>query len=39
VGELLAGKTLSYPHVTGVTFKKAPKAVEPKADQLPLDVG
>ncbi len=39
VGELLAGKTLSYPHVTGVTFKKAPKAAGPEADQLPLDVG
>lgn len=26
VGELLEGKTLSYPHVTGTTFKRAPRA-------------
>jgi DNA methylase/NACHT-associated inactive Restriction Endonuclease 1 len=26
VRELLEGKSLAYPHITGVTFKKAPKA-------------
>lgn len=26
VGELLGGKDIDYPHVTGTTFKKAPKA-------------
>ena len=37
VRELLDGKTLAYPHVTGTTFKKAPKAT-PEHGQGTLDV-
>ena len=36
IEELLAGKTIDYPHVTGTTFKKAPKAAAPTADQAQL---
>jgi len=42
VRELLEGKGIEYPHVTGVTFKKAPKAeaAGPEAEPLPgLDSG
>jgi hypothetical protein len=39
IRELLEGKGLDYPHVTGITFKKAPKAQPERADQLPLNVG
>ena len=37
VGELLGGKRLDYPHVTGTTFKKAPKAetARPEPETLP----
>ena len=37
VRELLEGKTLDYPHVTGTAFKKAPKA-ERRAEQMPIDL-
>jgi hypothetical protein len=33
VADLLAGKSLDYPHVTGVTFKKAPKATLVPSEQ------
>ena len=42
VRELLDGKGITYPHVTGTTFKKAPKAKPdaPEAEPLPgLDSG
>ena len=37
IAELLDGKTLQYPHVTGTTFKRAPRAErEPQGqNQLP----
>jgi hypothetical protein len=39
VAELLDGKELSYPHVTGTTFRKAPKAdVETGDEALKLDI-
>jgi DNA modification methylase len=39
VGELLEGKTLAYPHATGATFKKAPKAEADSGEEaLQLDV-
>lgn len=37
VKELLDGKGLDYPHMTGATFKKAPKLADPEAEQLGLD--
>jgi hypothetical protein len=41
VGELLGGKSIGHPHVTGVTFKKAPKAKQggPVAEPLFSDDG
>ncbi|MBD0328569.1 MAG: restriction endonuclease [Thermoleophilia bacterium] len=39
VGELLEGKDIDHPHATGTTFKRAPRATQRPADQLPLDVG
>ena len=38
VRELLDGRTLAYLHVTGRTCCRAPRAEEPAADQLPLDL-
>ena len=38
VRELLDGKTIDYPHVTGLTFKKAPKEQAIPAENLTLDV-
>lgn len=37
VEQLLDGKQIDYPHMTGTTFKKAPKAQPdaPEADPLP----
>jgi hypothetical protein len=37
VGELLEGRQIDYPHVTGVTFKKAPKAEPEGPEALTLD--
>ena len=35
VAELLSGKQIDYPHITGVTLKKAPKAQQDtKAESL-----
>lgn len=40
IRELLDGKDISYPHVTGVTFKKAPKSKpDDSGEALTLDVG
>ena len=36
VGQLLEGKQIDYPHVTGVTFKKAPKAEQDAPEMEPL---
>ena len=38
VEQLLDGKQIDYPHVTGVTFKKAPKAQGPESEALTLDL-
>jgi hypothetical protein len=38
VEELLEGKGLSYPHVIGRTFKRAPKAEADKPENLQLDI-
>ena len=38
VHELLDGKGITYPHVTGTTFKKAPKAKPDEPDALTLDL-
>lgn len=37
IAQLLDGKQIDYPHVTGVTFKKAPKAeaAQPEPEKLP----
>ena len=38
IAELLEGKGISYPHVAGKTFKRAPKAEPEEAENLQLDV-
>ncbi len=39
VRELLEGKTLAYPHVTGETFKRAPRAHREEGEQSVLPFG
>lgn len=36
IAELLEGKGIDYPHPSNVTFKRAPKAAAPQAEQLLL---
>jgi site-specific DNA-methyltransferase (adenine-specific) len=36
IAELLSGGGIAYPHVSNVTFKRAPKAPTPEAEQLSL---
>jgi len=36
IAELLEGKGIDYPHPSNVTFKKAPRAMPPQAEQLSL---
>jgi DNA modification methylase len=38
IEQLLSGKQIDYPHVMGVTFKKAPKAQGPESEALTLDL-
>jgi len=38
IEQLLDGKQIDYPHMTGTTFKKAPKAQAPGGEALRLDV-
>ncbi len=37
IAELLDGKGIGYPHPSNVTFKRAPRAAAPQAEQLTLD--
>lgn len=36
IAELLSGGGIAYPHVSNVTFKRAPKVSTPEPEQLPL---
>ncbi len=36
IAELLEGKGIDYPHMSNVTFKRAPRAEPPQAEQLTL---
>jgi DNA modification methylase len=38
IEQLLDGKQIDYPHMTGVTFKKAPRAEGPESEALTLDL-
>ncbi|MHB8526072.1 MAG: hypothetical protein ACYDD2_07955 [Candidatus Acidiferrales bacterium] len=37
IAELLDGKGIDYPHMSNVTFKRAPRAETPQPEQLTLN--